>query len=125
MANVRVRGQAGTSLIRWLAAASLIFNVTSALAAQPIVVLLDQARLIELPQGAATAVIGDPLIADLSIQAGGVAVITGKGFGTTNLIVLDRDGAVLAEQTIKVMGAGNPVVVVDRDDPRPTYRCTS
>jgi Flp pilus assembly secretin CpaC len=125
MANVRVRGQAGTSLIRWLAAASLIFNVTSALAAQPIVVLLDQARLIELPQGAATAVIGDPLIADLSIQAGGVAVITGKGFGTTNLIVLDRDGAVLAEQTIKVMGAGNPVVVVDRDDPRPTYRSTS
>jgi Flp pilus assembly secretin CpaC len=118
MAGVRMPGRASRGLIHWLAAVFLMLSAARALAGQPILVQLDHARLIELPQGAAAAVIGDPLIADLSIQPGGVAVITGKAYGTTNVIVLDRTGAVLAEQTIEVMGPGNPVAVADRGDAR-------
>jgi Flp pilus assembly secretin CpaC len=97
----------------WILAASLVLAIAApAFAVQPIIVQFDRAKLIKLPPRTATVVIGDPLIADLSIQPGGLAVITGKGYGATNVIVLDRDGAVLSEQTIEVKGPGEPIVVV-------------
>ena len=55
-------------------------------------------RIIKLPERASTVVIGDPLIADMSMQPGGLAVITGKGYGETNVVVLDKTGAVLMER---------------------------
>jgi Flp pilus assembly secretin CpaC len=115
MTGVRRRGRESQKPIHWVAATFLIFgalNAAPTLADQPIVVQLDHARLIELPQRAATAMIGDPLIADLSIQPNGFAVITGRGYGMTNVIVLDREGAVLAEETIEVTAPGGPVVAV-------------
>jgi Flp pilus assembly secretin CpaC len=45
-----------------------------------IVVFMDQARLVQLPERAANVVIGNPLIADVSIQPGGLTVITGKSY---------------------------------------------
>ncbi len=50
---------------------------------------MNQARLLKLPDGVATLVIGNPAIADATLQAGGLLVITGKSFGRTNLIALD------------------------------------
>jgi Flp pilus assembly secretin CpaC len=119
MRDVCVGDRAGLSLARWLVAASLILLVAvPAFAAQPIVVQLDRTWLIKLPPRTATVVIGDPQIADLSIQPGNLAAITGKGYGVTNVIVLDRDGAVLSEQTIEVTVPGEPIVVVDAGDAR-------
>ncbi len=90
------RGRAGPSPLRWLSAALLLIAiVVPAAAAEPIVVPLDEAKLLQLPERASTVVVGNPLIADLSIQPGGLAVITGKGYGATNFIVLDRAGVVL------------------------------
>jgi Flp pilus assembly secretin CpaC len=87
-------------------------------------VQLDQARVIKLPERAATLVIGDPLIADISIQPGGLAVITGKSYGATNLIVLDHSGAVLMEHNLEVRGPPDPIIVVYRGAARSTYSCT-
>jgi len=109
----------------WLAATLFIAAVAApAFAAEPIAVQLDRARIIKLPERAATVVIGDPLIADLSLQPDRLAVITGKGYGATNVIVLDKDGAVLAEHTIEVKGPADPTVVVYRGVARQTYSCT-
>ena len=68
--------------------------------------------------------IGDPLIADLSIQPGGLAVVTGKGYGATNVVVMDRGGAVLMEDLVEVKGPDEPIVVVYRGSTRQTYSCT-
>src|SRR5262245_18760605 len=62
-------------------------------AAADIEVIIDQAKLIKLPERVATLVIGNPLIADASVQSGGLVVITGKSYGATNFIALDRFGA--------------------------------
>jgi len=125
MSHGCVRGGAATGRAIWLAAALCL--VPLAAAAQPpgeaIPVELDQARLIKLPERTATVVIGDPLIADLSIQPGGLAVITGKSYGATNVIVVDKDGAVLAEHTVLVRGPTDPIVVVYRGATRETYSC--
>ena len=87
-------------------------------------VILDQAKLVKLPERVATIVIGNPLIADATVQAGGLMVITGKGYGRTNLIALDRTGAVLMEKTVEVQGPRAGIVVVYRGVERESYSCT-
>src|SRR5262245_49285523 len=94
------------------------------LGADPIKVYLDQAKLLKLPDGTATLVVGNPLIADVAVQPGGTLVITGKGYGNTNLIALDRGGSVMMEHQIEVQGAQGSVVVVQRGVDRETYSCT-
>jgi Flp pilus assembly secretin CpaC len=109
--------------------AMAIFLAAAAVAAAParadqtIIVHLDEARVLKLPDRATTVVIGNPLIADLSVQPGGLAVVTGKSNGATNVIVMDKVGAVLTEHTVEVRGP-NDVVLVYRGVTRETYSCT-
>ncbi len=91
---------------------------------EPVVITLDQARVIRLPERTATLVVGNPLIADVSLQAGGILVVTGKGYGVTNLLALDRTGAVLMEHPIEVQGPRDNVVVVYRGVERESYSCS-
>jgi hypothetical protein len=92
-------------------------------AAADIDVHLDQAKLVKLPEKAATVVIGNPLIADATIQPGGLMVITGKGYGKTNVIALDRGGKVLMSSSVEVTGPRGDVVVLYRGVDRETYSC--
>jgi hypothetical protein len=111
--------------LAWLATVLfLVAAVPAAFAADPIVVRIDEAGILKLPDRAATVIIGNPLIADLSIQTGGLAVLTGKSFGATNVIVMDKSGAVLAEHTVEVQGPSDKTVVVYRGMARETYSCT-
>jgi hypothetical protein len=95
-----------------------------AAAAADIVAALDQARLVKLPEHVATIVIGNPLIADAALQPGGMLVVTGKGYGLTNVIALDRAGTVLLDKSIEVTGPAAGSVVVYRGIERETYSCT-
>jgi hypothetical protein len=63
------------------------------------------------------------LIADAAVQSGGWMVITGKGYGLTNIVALDRAGAILMERTVEVQAPKN-VVVVYRGVDRDTLSCT-
>lgn len=85
-------------------------------------VAMDEAKLVKLPERVATIVVGNPLIADASMQANGLAILTGKGYGATNFIALDRKGNALFEKIIEVRGALNTVVVYKGVN-RETYSC--
>lgn len=85
-------------------------------------IVVDEARLIRMPERAATVIVGNPLIADVSLQPGGLMVLTGKGFGRTNLIALDRSGNKLLEKNLLVKAPGDTVVVY-RGVLRETYSC--
>jgi hypothetical protein len=112
-------------LPHWLAIALFVVAaIPAAFAEEPIVVRIDQAGLFKLPDRATTIVIGNPLIADVSIEPGGLAVLTGKSFGATNIIVMDRTGAVLADHTVEVQGPGDRTIVVYRGVLQETYSCT-
>jgi hypothetical protein len=124
MGLVCLRGRSALGLIIGLAAGIFSAAVTvPAHAATPITVQVDRATLIKLPEQAATVVIGNPLIADMTVEPHGLGVVTGKGYGATNFIVLDKDGVVLAEHTVEVMGPSDPIVVVYRGVVRETYSC--
>jgi hypothetical protein len=99
------------------------FGSTGVAQAADIAVILDQARLVKLPDRVATIVVGNPSIADASVQSGGWMIVTGKGYGLTNVVALDRSGAILMEKTVEVQGPQD-VVVVYRGGARTTYSCT-
>lgn len=88
-----------------------------------ITVRLDQATIMKLPERVSTLVVGNPLIADVTLQSGGVVVLTGKGYGITNLVALDRAGAVLAEKAIEVKGPVGNLVTVYKGVNRESYNC--
>lgn len=90
---------------------------------EPVTVHLDQAKLLKLPERTATLVVGNPLIADATVQAGGVVVVTAKSYGMTNLVALDRAGSSLGEYPIQVVGPSDNVVVVYRGIERESYSC--
>ena len=88
-----------------------------------IAVNVDQAKLVKLPSKVSTIVVGNPLIADVTLQNGGIVVVTGKGYGATNFIAMDRGGEVLVDRLIQVEGPTDRVVTVYRGVDRETYTC--
>lgn len=91
---------------------------------EPIEVLMNQAKIVKLAGPADTIVIGNPLIADASVQDASTIVLTGKGFGVTNLVVLDADGVpIVDEQVVVSRQSANSVRVYRRSEVQ-TLSCT-
>ena len=86
-----------------LVAAGLALSVISSAshAAGPLQVDLDGARILKLDSAASDVVIGNPFIADVTVQTPNRLVIIGKAPGVTNIIVMS-DGAVTMEAQIVV-----------------------
>jgi hypothetical protein len=102
--------------------AGVLFAATAH--AETVTVNLDQAVVMKLPDKVATIVIGNPLIADATLQSGGMLVVTGKGYGGTNLVALDRDGRVLVDKYVQVLGpSGDNLIVVYKGVERESYSC--
>ncbi len=91
---------------------------------QPIVGIVDQARLVKIPVGTATLIIGNPTIADVTmLNANNLMVLTPKAFGQTNFIALDVNGNPLAQSTIEVVNSSD-AVIVQRGMERESFSCT-
>jgi Flp pilus assembly secretin CpaC len=87
-------------------------------------VALDQATILRLPENVSTIVIGNPSVADGSLQAGGLLVVTGKGYGETNLLALNKQGDTLADYTLTVSGPkDSSKVTIYRGIERETWSC--
>src|SRR5437868_1138211 len=100
----RIRARARFGLLSLAMGLLLWPTLSLAAPADNIAVNVDQAKLIKLPPKVATIVVGNPLIADVTMQGGGVVVVTGKGYGATNLIAMDRAGDILVDRLIQVEG---------------------
>ncbi|MEO3997561.1 pilus assembly protein N-terminal domain-containing protein [Mesorhizobium sp. CAU 1732] len=94
------------------------------MANEPIQVLMNQAKIVKLSRPADTIVVGNPAIADASVQDASTIVLTGKGFGVTNLVILDRDGhPIVDEQIVVSRHFANSVRVYRRSEVQ-TLSCT-
>jgi hypothetical protein len=106
-----------------LAIALLVWPLAALAEPNTVAVNVDQAKLVKLPNRVATIVVGNPMIADVTLQAGGVVVVTGKGYGATNFIAMDRSGEILVDRLIQVEGPSEQLVTVYRGIERETYSC--
>lgn len=106
-----------------LFACLIAFGSVASAHAETVNVVLDRASILKIPERVATIVIGNPSIVDGSLQAGGLLVITGKGYGSTNLIALDSRGNTLAEYTMNVAAPKEGRMTVYRGAERETWSC--
>jgi hypothetical protein len=120
--RIRARARFG---LRSLAAGLLLWPAVCLAAPDPdrIAVYVDQAKLVKLPAKVSTIVVGNPLIADVTLQSGGIVVVTGKGYGATNFIAMDRNGEVLVDRQIQVEGPTDQLVTIYRGVERESYSC--
>jgi Flp pilus assembly secretin CpaC len=108
-----------------LAAFAAMASFTSAASAGAgIEVIMNQAKIVKLARPADTIVIGNPLIADASVQDGTTIVLTGKGFGVTNLVVLDQEGNPIIDEQVIVARQTAESVRIYRRSQIQTMSCT-
>lgn len=91
---------------------------------QGIEVTMNQAKILKLSRAADTIVIGNPEIADASVQDASTVVLTGKGFGVTNLVVLDEAGAPIIDEQVTVTRSTASTVRIYRRAAVQTLSCT-
>ena len=87
-------------------------------------VVMNQAKILKLARPADTIVIGNPLIADASVQDSTTVVLTGKGFGVTNLVILDEKGAPIVDEQVTVSRSTASSVRIYRRSIVQTMSCT-
>jgi hypothetical protein len=124
MPQTRFLAFRGRRVALTLGFAGVLALSASLASAETISVLTDRAKIIRLPDKTKTVIVGNPIVADVTIGKDGLVVLTGKSFGTTNLIALDGAGAILNESTIQVSQSSENTVVMQRGMDRETYSCT-
>ncbi len=67
-----------------------------------VAVPIDNSAMLELERNAATVVVGNPSIADVSVQKGNLLFVLGRNFGTTNVIALDSNNKQIADIPVSV-----------------------
>lgn len=98
----------------------------SAHASDPIYqVDLNKTQILRLPAAAGSVVIGNPAIADVTVHSPTMIMVVGRGFGETNLIVLDRNGQTMVDADIQVTSItpSNGVRLFNAQS-RQTYSCS-
>ena len=87
----------------FVAALALSASLLPARAADVVDVVLDQVKIIQLPEKVVTLVIGNPLVVDVTMLRGNnKMILTGKAFGQTQIVALDGAGEAIGESLIKV-----------------------
>lgn len=91
--------------------------------AEPVTVKPNMARILRISAPASTVIIGNPGIADVTIQDPQTLVLTGKSFGQTNLIILDSAGEPIADTIIEVVQDTADLVTVYVGGARTSMAC--
>jgi Flp pilus assembly secretin CpaC len=87
-------------------------------------ILMNEAKIVKLARPADTIVIGNPEIADASVQDATTIVLTGKGFGVTNLVVMDDTGTPIVDEQVFVSRQDSKSVRIYRRSEVQTLSCT-
>ena len=111
-------------LLPGLAALVSASIISAGAGAAGIEVTMNQAKIVKLARAADTIVIGNPAIADASVQDASTVVLTGKGFGVTNLVVLDEMGNPIIDEQVTVTRGTASTVRIYRRAQVQTLSCT-
>lgn len=105
-------------------AAVCVFAASSPAFARDIRVALDQAFPIRLAEAAEGVAVGNPSIAGVSVQNDRFLFVTGRSYGSTNLVVVGANGRVLYSGRIVVAPDETDVVMVTRGNETARLECT-
>ena len=96
----------------------------AALADGQILVETDRAQILRLDQPAGSIIIGNPGIADATVQDVRTLVLTGKSVGSTNIIILDGEGNEMLNRVVEVTTPSNGAMTVYKGPVRESFSCS-
>ena len=91
--------------------------------AQTLSVRTDQAVRVALSAPAKDVAVGNPEIADVMVLDERNILVLGKGYGTTNVIALDRSGRLILDRVVVVSAADAGKVTVYKGSSASQYAC--
>ncbi|MEB2844959.1 pilus assembly protein N-terminal domain-containing protein [Endobacterium cereale] len=112
---------------------TLVLSIAFSLSSAPLVraddgdilrVYMNHARVLKLDRPVAKVIVGNSAVADATVADPKTIVLTGRSFGTTNLVLLDKDGTAIADERVLVsIDEGNTVRMFRQTD-RSILSCT-
>ncbi|MBB4183450.1 Flp pilus assembly secretin CpaC [Sinorhizobium terangae] len=87
-------------------------------------VYMDHARVLKLDRPVSKVIIGNSEVADATVADSKTIVLTGRNFGTTNLVILDQDGNAIVDERILVSIDEGNTVRVYKQTSRTVLSCT-
>jgi len=113
-----------TNILKWAGVLVISLQAGTALAQDgPVKVTVDRAKVFRIEDGASAVIVGNPFIADVAMFDENTVVITGKSYGTTNLVILDVNSKPIVDEVITVSGSDEDVVSVYKKSARVTMSC--
>lgn len=106
-----------------LAAALVALSAAAPAMAQSLPIRIDQAARVVLGGTARDVIIGNPAVADVTVLDGRTLVVTGKGYGITNLMVVDGRGRTILDRQIIVSANDDGRVTMYRGPDLYNYAC--
>lgn len=107
-----------------VALTSATFFAGAAIADQ-ITVEANKTKPMRLKQAASAIVVGNPNFADVAVHSENLIFITGKTYGTTNLLIFDDDGKQIYSGDIVVTTNASSLVSISRAGDNFTLDCAS
>lgn len=66
---------------------------------------INKTEIVRLPGAASSIIVGNPRIADVTVQSVDTIFVVGRGFGETNLIILDAQGNTMMDADLQVVNS--------------------
>lgn len=85
---------------------------------------IDQVRAYDMPAPVGSIVVGNPSIADVTVQSNQKILLYGKAPGLTNIYFFDADGKKMDNVYVRVQSDMRNMLVVHKGTARTTYSCT-
>lgn len=108
-----------------VATIAVLCSATTSLAGGLYSVDLNKTEIVRLPENAGAVVIGNPSIADVTVHSANTLFVVGRGYGETNLVVLNSTGHTIMNADIQVISKlpTNGVRLYNGKD-RESYNCS-
>lgn len=107
------------------AAALLALPAAAAAQSRPLNVDIDQSTRVQLRAPAGSVIVGNPLIADVTVVDANTLFITGKGYGVTEVVAVDVLGRTVFQSQVVVTAGDSGRVRVWRGAQATEMACAS
>ncbi|MEM7330264.1 MAG: pilus assembly protein N-terminal domain-containing protein [Pseudomonadota bacterium] len=112
-----------TSLVKITLSCCAAALISCAAHAGHITVETGKAKALKLKTNADSVIIGNPNIADVAVHDDTLLFITGKSYGTTNLMIFDNEGNTIHSSDVVVTANTRSWVSINRAGLNYTYDC--
>tara|TARA_R110002110_G_scaffold92057_11_gene239649 strand:+ start:3381 stop:3908 length:528 start_codon:yes stop_codon:yes gene_type:complete len=85
---------------------------------------MNQSKALHLSQPVSTVMVGNPVVADVTVESATLLYVMGRSYGRTNIVALDQDGKSILNMDVDVVSQNGSAVTLTRGASQYSYNCT-